>query len=62
MSHSDMIYQADKAITANPKALRCQNDADHGKMFPHGSGAGLICGKCGFQAPMSAAEPDEQAD
>lgn len=60
MSQADLIYRADKAITANPDAVRCANDVEHGKLWPHGSGASLICGKCGYQAPMSAAEPSTE--
>lgn len=53
------VHRADKAITANADALRCVGplgNEDHGKMFPHGSGDGLVCGKCGATAPMTFAE------
>ena len=48
----ELVYRADKAITADKKAKRCDNDPNHGKLFPHGSGAFLICSKCGYQAHL----------
>lgn len=52
---SNEIYRADKAITANPDALRCPNEESHGKMFPDSSGGRLACGKCGTTAPIHMA-------
>lgn len=47
---ADLVYKLDRQITADPQATVCVNDPLHGKLFPHKTGAGLICGKCGFAA------------
>lgn len=49
---NQLIFKADKAITADPDARRCDRDREHGKLFPNGDGDMLQCGKCNFRVVL----------
>lgn len=56
---SELVIKLDRAIVADPDAERCPNNEDHGKLWPHGSGAALVCGKCGYNQAVSSGVLDE---